>query len=246
METDYQNSRFELKYRIHYQDYLKIKNALPIYMQKDTFTKKAKGKGYLVRSLYYDTDQYASYHEKMDGNNERVKLRIRSYSEDPKDLSPIRAELKMRERNLVIKKNTFISYEEYRDFMQTGRWQNEKDPVLMEFEKHRRSQLHKPKVLIQYEREGYETRLENGLRITFDFDVKSTHANDLFPKHSFYREHNPHLVIMEIKYKDDLPAWVRNLVRMYGLQVIANSKFTQAIQASRHDLVHPGGVAIIR
>ncbi len=93
METDYQNSRFELKYRIHYQDYLKIRNALQVYMKKDDYTKRAAGTGYLVRSLYYDTDEYASYHEKMDGDNERVKLRIRSYSDDPQAGSPIRAEL---------------------------------------------------------------------------------------------------------------------------------------------------------
>ena len=51
---------------------------------------------------------------------------------------------------------------------------------------------------------------------------------------------------MEIKYKDDLPSWVKNLVQAYGLKIIANSKFTQGIQAARHDLSHPDGIVIIR
>lgn len=246
METNYENSRFELKYRIHYQDYLKIRNALLIYMKKDKFTEKAQGKGYLVRSLYYDTDQYASYHEKMDGNNERVKLRIRSYSNKPNDNSPIRVELKNRERNLVIKKSTFVTYDDYTTFQETGHWTNSTNPVLMEFETHRLSKLHKPKVLIQYLREGYETRVKNDLRMTFDFNVKSSHSNDLFPSHSFFREHDLHLVTMEIKYKDELPTWVKSLVHTYGLKVTANSKFTQGIQAARHDLSHPHGVITIR
>lgn len=246
MNTDYQNSRFELKYRIHYQEYLKIKNALQIYMKKDKFTNKTKGNGYLVRSLYFDTDQYASYHEKMDGNNERVKLRIRSYSKHPEDDSPIRVELKNRERNLVIKKSSFVTFDEYSEFLRTRHFSNTKDPVLIEFEKHMHSKLHKPKVLIQYEREGYETREKNGLRITFDFKVKSVHSDYLFPKHSFFREHNPYLVIMEIKYKDELPSWVKDLVQEYGLKIIANSKFTQGIQAARHDLSHPEGIVTIR
>lgn len=246
MNTDYHNSRFELKYRIHYQDYLKIRNALSIYMKKDDFTRKTSGDGYLVRSLYYDTDQYASYHEKMDGNNERVKLRIRSYSEYPVEDGPIRVELKNRERNLVIKKSTFVTYNEYLSFMQNGHWSDINNQVLMEFESHMLSKLHKPKVLIQYNREGYKTRVKNGLRITFDFKVKSAHSNDLFPQHSFFREHNSDLVIMEIKYKEELPTWVLELVETYGLKIIANSKFTQGIQAARHDLSHPGGVVTIR
>ena len=246
MEKEIGYSRFELKYRIHYQDYLKIRNAIQIYMKKDRFTTRAKGKGYLVRSLYFDTDDYAAYHEKMDGNNERVKLRIRSYSEQPGKDSPIRVELKIRKRNLVIKKSAFVTYDEYCDFMQSGHWRNTENPTLVEFERQLHSNLHKPKVLIEYRREGYETRLKNGLRITFDHKVKSAHSNDLFPKHSFFREHNPHLIIMEIKFKEDLPHWVKTIVHQYGLKIIANSKFTQGIQAARHDLYHPGGAVIIR
>lgn len=246
LNTDYNNSRFELKYRIHYQDYLKIRNALQIYMKKDPYTIKAKDEGYLVSSLYYDTDEYKSYHEKMDGNNERVKLRIRSYSKHPNENTPIRVELKNRERNLVIKKSSFVTYDEYLSFLKTRHWKNQTDPVLMEFESHMLSNLHKPKVLIRYKREGYQTRIKNGLRITFDFKVESAHSNDLFPKHAFFREHNPNLVIMEIKYKDELPSWVTKLVETYGLKIIANSKFTQGIQAARQDLYHPGGVVTIR
>lgn len=215
-------------------------------MKKDNYTLKTPGNGYLVRSLYYDTDQYASYHEKMDGNNERVKLRIRSYSKYPEKNIPIRVELKNRERDLVIKKSSFVTYKEYLSFIENGHWANTNDPVLMEFESHMLSKLHKPKVLIEYKREGYETRVKNGLRITFDFKVNSAHSNNLFPEHSFFREHNSDLVIMEIKYKDELPSWVTNLVETYGLKIIANSKFTQGIQAARHDLYHPGGVITIR
>lgn len=240
------NARFELKYRVSYQDYLKIINALPVYMKKDKFTQEAEGKGYLVRSLYYDTDSYLSYHEKMAGDNERVKLRIRTYSAIPDEEKPIRVELKMKKRNLVIKKSSFVSYDEYCDFIKTGHWSNEDDLVLSEFENHLYSRLHKPKILIEYQREGYESKENNDLRITFDHKVKSAHSKELFPEHSFYREHNPNTIIMEIKFKENPPQWVKALVHTYGLRVVANSKFTQGIQASRHDLYHPGGTVIIR
>ncbi len=238
--------RFEMKYRITYYEYLQIRNALSIYMQKDKFTKRAGGKGYFVRSLYYDTLDYASYHQKMAGDNERVKLRIRTYSPTPDKDSPIRVELKMRKRNLVIKKSRLINFEEYENFANTGRWSDENDLLLSEFENHRLSKMSEPKLIIEYFRECYETKVPGGLRITFDHEVKSAHSDELFPEHSFYRPHYPGIVIMEIKFKDEVPAWVKKLVHTYGLRIIANSKFTQGLQACRHDLAHPGGIVTIR
>lgn len=243
---DIKNSRFEFKYRIPYQQYLKAKNALEIYMKKDKFTLRSQGKGYLVRSLYYDTNEYASYHEKMAGDNQRVKLRIRSYSEVGIDDTPIRAELKMRRRNLVIKKSSFVTYKDYLNFRENEHWGIEDNPTLIEFERYMLSYLHQPKVLIQYNREGYKSRDGNDLRITFDHKVKSGHSNSLFPDKIFLREHYPHVVIMEIKFKEGLPIWVKKLTQSLGLRIVANSKFTQAIQVSRNDLYHPGGIVVVR
>lgn len=246
MITDHKDSRFELKYRIHYTDFLRIRNALTIYMKKDRYTRAAGGKGYLVRSLYFDSDDFTSYHEKMNGNGERLKLRIRSYSTGMGKGMPVKAELKIRQGNLVIKKTTCVTDLEYMEFMRSGHWSNHDDPVLVEFESNFFGKSLKPKVLIEYLREGYESRIDNGLRITFDHKVRSAHADSLFPGHLFFREHNPGEVILEIKFKDEVPEWVKTLVFENGLKIIANSKFTQGIQASRNELHHPGGVVVIR
>lgn len=246
MITDHKDSRFELKYRIHYMDFLKIRNALAVYMRKDSYTRAAGGKGYLVRSLYFDSDDFSSYHEKMNGNGERLKLRIRSYSPDMGKGMPIKPELKIRQGNLVIKKTTCVSDQDYQDFMASGHWNNHDDPVLVEFESYFFGKSLKPKILIEYLREGYESKMDNGLRITFDHKVRSAHTDSLFPGHLFFREHNPNYVILEIKFKDDVPEWVKGLVFESGLKIIANSKFAQGIQAARNELHHPGGVVVIR
>lgn len=227
-------------------DFLRIRNALTIYMKKDKYTRAAGGKGYLVRSLYFDSDDFTSYHEKMNGNGERLKLRIRSYSTDIGKGMPVKAELKIRQGNLVIKKTTCVTDEEYLEFMRSGHWGKPEDPVLVEFESNYFGKSLKPKVLIEYLREGYESRIDNGLRITFDHKVRSAHSDSLFPGHLFFREHNPSEVILEIKFKDEVPQWVKTLVFENGLKIIANSKFTQGIQAARNELHHPGGVVIIR
>ncbi|ASB50962.1 polyphosphate polymerase domain-containing protein [Alkalitalea saponilacus] len=240
------NSRFELKYRIHYFTYLKIRNAVRMYMKKDKFTRQSPGKGYLVRSLYFDTHDYSAYHEKMSGDNERIKFRIRTYHHQLEDHTPIRVELKGRKSGLVIKKSCFISPLSYRNFIEKGCFGEHDNPVMEEFIRFLHLKTLQPKIITKYYREGYETKFKNDLRITFDHEVQSTHSTTLFPENTFYRQHHHNGVIMEIKFKEEPAVWVRQLVHHYGLKTVANSKFTQGIQVSRKDLYHPGGIVTVR
>ena len=239
--------RLEIKYRIDYFTYHKIRAALRPFMRRDHFTGAAPGFKYFVRSLYYDTHDYSAYHEKMAGDSERIKFRIRTYSETYDENAVIRAEMKVRKGNSMEKYSSFISLSEYEYFMKKKNWPEEDNPVLNEFARYVRLRSLDPKVLIEYFREGYHDRAGSDLRITFDHRVKSAHSDRLFAAgKKFYREHIPHNVVLEIKSGKERPAWVRDLVRDYGLKWVANSKFTQGIQASRRDLFHPAGVVLIR
>lgn len=240
------NSRFELKYRLDYFTYLKIKNAVQAHMKKDLYTMAAPGKGYLVRSLYYDTNEYQAYHEKMSGDNERVKFRIRTYHQTLSKNTPIRVELKERRSNMVIKQSSFVEPLAYQHFIKYHHWPNHESATLVEFEKYLHQKSLLPMIITEYYREGYETRIKNDLRITFDHDVRSAHATDLFPENVFFRQHHHHHLVLEIKFCSEPQTWVKNLVHAYGLKIIANSKFTQGIQLSRPDLHHPDGVVVVR
>ncbi len=245
-DRDTEDRRFELKYRLSYVEYLMVRHAILIYMKKDKYTQGKGDKGYYVRSLYFDSDDYRAYHEKMSGDSQRLKLRIRTYNSS-EELSPkVRAEIKMRKGNLVLKRSSFVSIEGLKNFLRSRSFNDDQDQVLIEFEKNARAKILLPKVLIEYYREGYESRLESGLRITFDHRVKSAHSKELFPRNPFFREHNRGFVIMEAKFNDSLPRWMRDLVHSHGLKIIANSKFAQGIQLSRKDLCHPGGAIIVR
>jgi SPX domain protein involved in polyphosphate accumulation len=241
-----ESSRFELKYRITHYQYLKVRNALRPYMEMDSYTRGAAHQRYLVRSLYFDTSDYRAYEQKMSGDCDRVKFRLRSYETELCEKSAIRVELKMRQGNLMNKKSVFVSNEEYGYFMQNRHWKEVDDPIALEFERQSLTQDLRPVILVEYEREGYQSKLKNGLRITFDHRVRSAHARSLFPSHPFFRMLMPRRVILEIKFKEDLPSWVERLVREQGLKVIANSKYTQGLQVGRHDLYHPEGVILVR
>lgn len=237
------DSRFECKYRLDPFTYLQIRNALYPYMKKDSFTEKALSRGYVVRSLYFDTDDYQSYYEKMNGDSERVKFRLRTYPSNPQ--TAVRVELKMRKASLVIKKVALVSWAQYDHFMRTWHWEVE-NPVLQEFSRILHARQLRPKVMIEYQREGFTTRVPSDLRVTFDHALKSVEAKSLTGAPPFFRKHDPHSVVMEIKFQKPFPAWLKTIVQQYGLKMIANSKYAQAIQVSTHRFYHPDHVIVTR
>ena len=246
--TDISAWRFELKYRINVFEFQQLRIAVRRFMKQDHYTAIAPpGQGYMVRSLYYDTYDYRSYHEKMNGDHERIKFRIRSYSKVLDDDTDIRVEMKVRKGNAMEKHGVMVSAEEYRHFMEKRHWPRNDNPILAEFERLLHLWELRPQILIDYHREGYQDRLGDGIRITFDRKVRAVHSNTLFPDEPvFFRDFNPHNVVLEIKCRHKHPVWLRNLIRDYGLRWVANSKFTHGIQSARKDLYHPGGVVIVR
>lgn len=239
--------RFEVKYRISVFEHLMIRNALRPYMVRDRFTELGPGRRYGVRSLYYDTYDYRLYQEKMSGDHERIKFRLRTYSTDIRDNPVIRAEMKVRMGNAMEKHAARVTPEACLGFLRTGHWPEGDDPVLTEFERHVHLWSLRPVVLIDYQREGYQDRAGEGIRITFDHKVRGTHGDTLFPVDPvFFREFHPGIVVLEIKCRHDRPAWLNRLVREFGLRWVANSKFTQGIQSARRDLWYPGGVVVVR
>jgi len=240
------DSRFELKYRLNFFQYLKLRNAIQPYMVMDPFTNAQPSNKYLVRSLYFDTFDYRLFHQKMSGDSDRAKFRFRTYPHGDEYLHYVRVELKLRQGNYSIKKSMFVSIEEYEHFMATRHWHAVEDPITNAFERQMLRQSLRPVVLVEYEREGYQPRLKSNLRITFDHHVRGSHARSLFPEKSFYRYLYPRSVVLEIKFNATLPKWLVALVREHGLKVIANSKYTQSVLISRNDLHHPENVILVR
>jgi len=239
--------RYEFKYRLNPIQYNRIRIAILPYMRLDDYSRVASGKKYLVRSLYFDTYNYETFQEKMSGDSDRVKFRIRTYSRSITDDTVVRVELKVRNANAMVKYGSFVSVSDHLFFMRRRHWPETGNPVLDEFERCLHLKSLEPKILIEYLREGFKDRAGSDLRITFDQQVRSAHCSDLFPQGPvFFRAHHPQGIILEIKGYDIPPAWLKRLVREHGLKIVANSKFTQGILAVRQELYHPGGVVVIR
>ena len=231
--------RFELKYSISRYQYLQVRNAILPFMSSDPFTRATPKNQYLVRSLYFDTPNYQAYYEKVNGDLNRVKFRIRTYSETIENAPTIRVELKVRKGLMMEKYSRFVELPEYQEFMNNWHWSLANNPVLDEFERNLHLKHLRPKVLVEYFREGFQSRNRDDIRITFDHKVRSVFSKSLFPKKGFFRPHHPHSIILEIKYYKKQPFWLGNIVRQHGLKIIANSKYAQGIEFASPDLVTP-------
>lgn len=226
------NWRFEYKYRLTYQQYLCVRSAVLPFMKKDRYTLAGQGGRYPVRSLYFDTDDLSNYEEKINGDCDRVKLRIRSYSKTPQKGATLRVELKARKGMAMEKYSTWIDYRTYQQFMSTGHWPPQADAVLDEFERYVYLKAQQPKIIVEYQREGYLSRGREELRITFDHKVYSARASSLFPDHLFFRPHYPGYIVMEIKCDKQQPHWLRALVQDQALSLVPNSKYSQGIEVA--------------
>ena len=233
------DSRFEYKYLLTQAQYYAVRIAILPYMQKDKFSLANSSGRYSLRSLYFDTFDLTNYVEKINGNCDRLKLRIRTYTQSFEDCNQLRAELKARKGVAMEKYVSWVAYSDYKNFMASGHWPKLSNAVLIEFERFYHLKALQPQIIIDYQREGFITRAGDGenLRITFDHHVRSAQAKDIFPLAPFFRDHYRGWVVLEIKCTSQRPDWLRRLVYQSGLHVIANSKYTQGIEVARPDIV---------
>jgi hypothetical protein len=98
-------NRYELKYVLNTDQYKQVVKGLANYVVPDAYGDSV-GR-YLVTSLYYDTLDYKSYWDKIDGQRFRRKVRIRVYGDQVvMPHTPCFAEIKQRINRTLQKKRT--------------------------------------------------------------------------------------------------------------------------------------------
>lgn len=87
--------------------------------------------------------------------------------------------------------------------------------------------FYRPVVLIDYSREAYSYDL-NQIRITFDRGLKKNETNldDLFVSRNMSNVIDSKRVIMEIKFNNSLPSWIKNILQLPRFERCAISKYT--------------------
>ncbi|MBM7570000.1 polyphosphate polymerase domain-containing protein [Aquibacillus albus] len=216
--------RHELKYYINQLDYEILRKRIGTVLPQDKHA--VSEKGYLIRSLYFDNIYDDDLYQKSYGLLKRKKIRIRTYN---KSDSVIKLERKHRYGEYICKESAPITRAEYsklrkRDYQFLR--DKEGSYLYRDFYLLLRSERLTPKVIVDYTREAYVGE-ESEVRITFDKQLSaSTNSLDVF---------NPSLVtkealtfpklIMEVKFNEYLPSYIRRILHLDSHERSAISKY---------------------
>ena len=216
--------RNELKYYITYQEYVILSGLLRKIFRQDKHNKENLG-GYLVRSLYFDTIDNKSFEDKVGGIEERSKYRLRIYDSDSKS---VKFEIKSKTGYAVTKETAVISRNDAEEIQKANyevmlKYNNKVlNKAYIEF----RKRSYHPVVLVDYLREAFFYDA-NRIRVVFDRFLKSTPLHlDLFePDAVLMPQLRNDIVIMEIKYDNFIPMWIKQLLQIPSFERSAISKY---------------------
>lgn len=233
--------RQEYKYFVPVSRLEYLRERFLRYMEHDPFCRAAERHAYSVRSIYLDTAAYRFYFEKIHGLKVRKKIRVRCYGETGTDASAF-MEIKHKLNLFSYKDRAEIPYDYVSDVVDDAAIGpslaaslNGHRPALEKFINHVVRLNLMPSVLVTYEREALVGVHEPDVRVTFDLNVRSLPQpdwRDMFREAHLRRVTDPWF-ILEIKFRNPLPFWMRQILRDYGLRRQAISKYCWGIDAWR-------------
>lgn len=217
------NLRYEHKYLLDYETYLKIKDRLDKVLKLDD--NSVGGKGYHIRSLYFDDIYDGALFDKSAGVSTRKKYRIRIYNYSDK---VIKLEIKRKFQDYTNKISTSINKDDYTKIYtgDVSDFINRNNEVMTNYYLQIRNNILKPKVIVDYYREAYVLPY-NQIRITFDKNLSAAKPQyDIFTD-DVYSKHldDEYSRIIEVKYNNFLPDFVKKLFEPFPMTRLSVSKY---------------------
>lgn len=232
--------RYELKFLIH-QD---LVEPISQYIENlgcflDAYADETQT--YLINSLYLDSPNSLFARKKINGDEPRFNLRIRSYGSRP--VAPYFIEVKYKECGIVRKYRHPLSEEIWTnyfsgDFAVPFSSEIEDDaPNYRTIERLARTYNVEPKILTQYRRKAYLSAIDDYARVTFDSDLRFQKVDSyiLEPNdEAMIHYDNPlHFseganVILELKCTTKVPLWIMDVIKYFNLDRGNFSKYTSS------------------
>lgn len=218
--------RHELKFFINDMQYAVLSNILDQVLARDPNGDEYNE--YHIRSLYFDTVFDNAEFDKVGGERNRDKYRIRIYNMSDR---LIRMECKSKVGSLIAKRSVAIPRDLCEQLMAADPYglERTKSGLLQDVYREMTIHLLRPAVVVDYVREAYIHPAQE-VRITFDKQLRTGMKNfDIF---------NPMLptippldngeTILEVKYNEFMPPYIRDILNTYCSDALrsAISKYT--------------------
>ncbi len=225
--------RFEYKFYVHRSKIPLLRNIISTKLRIDDHVDPNR-KHYTVRSIYFDSIDLKHYYEKISGLKHRKKVRLRGYDYNPDSTVFFEVKRKFEEPGM---KNRYST-----KYFESLRMINERtittdDDDLNKFFYQVMSYNLRPIVNVIYDREPYTEIFptNNNLRITFDKNLRSV----AYPKiDQLFVDDDVKIAmrdnfILEIKFDNFLPSWVRNMSESLSLNRESASKYIICIDSHK-------------
>ena len=227
--------RFECKYLLTQAQANLTRRFLEGWVQPDP--NAGRNNEYPISSLYLDTPDLQLFRETIEGNEDRFKLRIRSYADAPD--APVFLEIKKRRNRIVRKLRCRVSRRDFERLIITGSIElANRSPAEVETCEEFRTKMFArgaaPVVQIGYMREAWIGRDDPEVRVTFDRRLLScaTDSAQLRLPTSSWDTVEARRIVLELKFNDRCPAWMLQAIKAFSLVRTSYSKYTHAVTTS--------------
>lgn len=215
-------ARKEMKYRLSAEQYRRLRAAIEEHLEPSEFGFSQ------VRSLYFDTPDYALIERSLDKPLYKEKLRLRIYGEAADDAQAF-IEIKKKFEGIVFKRRVSMTLAAARSYLAGEPYERAcakaplADPLAAEqslssrsiqiageidFFKARYGRL-TPAMLVVCDRSAFADPSGGELRVTFDADISADHrAKTIRCTDGLEPLTDPGEVIMEVKNAGPLPQWL--------------------------------------
>lgn len=217
--------RVEDKYYITDAQIALLMHKLEGFVRKDM---NGDNGSYLIRSVYYDDIDDSCLKTNEDGTDKRSKYRIRAYNHDD---SYILLEKKSKNKGFTHKDSCKISLDDYSRYVTESDYHISESLSFLQKKFCVESQIKmlRPVVIVEYERTAYVETAGN-VRITIDRNIgTSRDFAHFFDEQMEVRPIMPcgrH--ILEVKYDEILPSYIKRILDDGALQRISYSKYYMA------------------
>mgnify|MGYP005994010231 CR=1 FL=1 len=206
--------RFERKWLFKSNNFLALINAL---IRSNLFF-RTQYPPRDVNSVYFDTYNYTSIRQNLDGVSNKKKIRIRWYGKKNKMINPM-IEIKSKKGFETKKENKKIKELDNIEL-------NNLDKIKNQLNKKLKSKKNITPILsTHYERE-YLISLNGKIRATVDYNLKSIFLNNL--SQIDITKNFKNICILELKYSTNLDKYVRKNLKDISLRLSKNSKFVNS------------------
>ncbi|HWX22016.1 MAG TPA: polyphosphate polymerase domain-containing protein [Candidatus Binatia bacterium] len=252
------SARYELKYVIEEPRAIAIADFLSSYLRPSEHNGSGPIRGHPVISLYLDSPDFFFFRQAYTGHKNRMKLRIRIYDDEWQ--RPAFLEVKRRVGEVICKDRAMITREGVRQILAAG-WPHQaywsdcqhllhgkrRQDVSDDFWQFANTVRARGAIYVSYYREIYEAADDEELRVTLDRYIHGSSYDGSgrlsVPNRGWRPYLPPYLapfpkdgVILELKFDNQAPRWMFDLVNIFNLRQTPVCKYSACIYAQQLNL----------